>query len=193
MDNTGNSNAVLIGGSQEENDKSLEEEDSGEDDTERGTGLRHSHLSPSYSTLHQYGKRQACTTLTLPLKDTIIVIQTQQSPAGPARPAPFTNPEADARGWSAPRQPPARRAGENERHASLPAPGAPAGRYPAHGRSLRWAPGQKARSPRRGAAVAWRSRGAGTLARTPVPLPNTHPGPRGRPDEIFVATAATER
>lgn len=86
----------MLGGSQEENDKSLEE-DSGEDDTTRGTELQHSHLSPSHSTLHQYRRRRACTTLTLPLEGIIIVIQTRQGPAGPARPVAFTNPEADAR------------------------------------------------------------------------------------------------
>lgn len=141
-------------------------------------------------------KASVGTTLTLPLHDTIIVIQTHQSPGGPARQAPLTNPEADARGWSAPPQPRARRSGESRRHASLPVSGAPVGRYRAHGRSrgsLGQAPRQKARRPRRGATAAWRARGAGTLARPSVWRPNTYPGPRGCPHEIFVAKAAEER
>ena len=115
---------------------------------------------------------------------------------GPARRAPFTNPEANARGWSAPPLPRALRSGESRRHTSLPVSGAPAGRYPAHGRSrgsLGRAPPQKARRPRRGATASWRARGASTLTRPSVRLPNTHPEPRGCPNEFFVATAATER
>lgn len=125
---------MLIGGglaktanSEEANDRRLEEGDRSEDDTE---GIQVTAFTSQPSPLNFASVRKAPGHAPPRLsRDAIIVIRTQQRPAGPARGAPFTDPQAGP----APRQPPARRAGESVRHASLPAAGEPTGRQPARG------------------------------------------------------------
>lgn len=178
----------LIGTDREKSDERLEDGGSGEDDARREEPR--SQPSASHSTLHRGGRGRARTTPTLEGRH---YRHPDPTASGrPCSPSPTHKPRSPPGAAAAPAPQVRACATRHFRLQVSPPEDSRPGGCRTH-QWLRWAPRRKARRPRRGASAAQGARGAGTPPCPPARLPNTHPGPRGCPDESRVASAAAER